>query len=542
MGLRGPNATPLSATETGPREPFPWERAGLKRWQKVCAFLETLPITSGLLAGKTMKLLPFQKAFIKAVYAERKGKRLVRQAVLSCPRKNGKSGLSAGLALCHLAGPEAEPRGQVISCANDRSQASILYEEMKAIVEATPWLSNRIVFKEYQKTMRDDKGPEATKSTYTAISAEVSSKHGLSPSCIIYDELGQAKTRDLFDVMATSQGARKEPLLLVISTQAATDNHVLSELIDYGLKIQSGEVKDRTFHLTLYCADEDADIWDKATWIKCNPAAGKFLSIDDLKAAADKARELPTQEPAFRNLRLNQRVDSEAAFISPKLWEECADAVDVQSLRGKTCYGGLDLSSTQDLTALVLYFPESGAVLPYFWLPLDGLKEKSLQDRVPYDIWKKQGYLSAISGSAVDRNAIALQVAEIAQNYDVQCIGFDRWRFEDLQKILTDEGIDLHFEPVGQGYKDFSPGIDEFERLMLAKRLKHAGNPIMRWCASNAVCTIDPAGNRKLDKKRSRGRIDGIVALVMACKVFAQYKEEHPLSSKDFSGSLFLSF
>ncbi len=224
MGLRGPNAQPLSHVSADPREAMPWEDPTLKRWQKVCAFLETLPITSGLLAGQTLKLLPFQRAFIKAVYSERRGKRLVRQAVLSCPRKNGKSGLSAGLALCHLLGPEAEQRGQVISCANDRGQASILYEEMKAIVERTPWMSDRIVLKEYQKMMRDERGSDSTGSTYQAVSAEVSSKHGLSPSCIIYDELGQSKSRELFDVMATSQGARKEPLLLVMSPQILYDN------------------------------------------------------------------------------------------------------------------------------------------------------------------------------------------------------------------------------------------------------------------------------------------------------------------------------
>ncbi len=541
MGLRGPNAQPLSAASRGstPTDQ-PWEKPGLKRWQRVIAFLETLPVTSGLLAGKTMKLMPFQKKFVKAVYQERKGKRLVRQAVLSCPRKNGKTGLIAGLALCHLLGPEAEPRGQIISCGNDRSQAALVYEEMSAIIRSVPWMENRIVFREYQKAMKDDRGKSATHTVFKSVSSETTTKHGLSPSLILMDELGQAKSRELFDIMASSQGARKQPLLIVISTQAASDHHVLSQLIDYGLRVQSGEIKDSSFHLTFFSAPKDADVWDKKTWLACNPAAGKFLSMDDLTMAAQKAQELPAQEPAFRNLRLNQRVDSEPSFISPAMWEKCCEEVNPKDLEGESCYGGLDLSSTTDLTSLVLFFPDSGAILPYFWLPSDGLKEKEITDRVPYTLWRKKGFLECNEGRAIDRHAIALRVAEIASKFKVEAIGFDRWRFEDLQKIMADEGINLNFLPVGQGFKDFSPGLDELERLLLSKRFKHGGHPILRWCASNCVAVTDPAGNRKLDKKKSRGRIDGMVALSMACKLFAQFREQHPLSKNDFSGGLFI--
>jgi len=538
VGLRGIGAKPIKTPENGKTTRHPWEKKGLSRAERVIAFLKSLPVTSGLLAGKRMKPLPFQVDFIRAVYREADGKRPVRQAVLSLPRKCGKSGLVAGMALAHFIGPESEQRGQCYSCANDRAQASILFKEMRAIILATPWMADRTNIKDWAKEMEDS----VTGSTFQALSADVGTKHGLSPSFTAYDELGQAKSRDLYDVMASAQGARKSPLLVTLSTQAPDDQHVLSELIDYGLKVQSGEIEDASFHLTLYAAPVDSDPWLPETWLACNPAAGVFLSMEDLEIAARQAKRLPSKEGAFRNLRLNQRVDGESRFVSSALWDACAAAVPLEELKGCRCYGGLDLSSTQDLTALVLFFPDSGAVLCWFWLPGDGLREKAEKDRVPYLQWQKEGWLHTFPGKAVDRNAVALQVAEISTQYDVQAIGFDRWRFADLQKILSDEGIDTRFEPHGQGYKDFSPAIEEFERLLLDGRFKHGGNPVLRWCSTNAVAVTDPAANRKLDKRKSNGRIDGLVSLVMACGMYARLREEKPLAAKDFSGSLVLSF
>jgi len=232
VGARGPGAKPVKTPENGkpkksPRHP--WEKKGLSRADRVLAFLQSLPVTSGMLAGETMRLLPFQVKFIRAVYHEdATGKRPVRQAVFSCPRKNGKSGLVAGMALAHFIGPEAERRGQCYSCANDRGQASILFREMKAIILATPWMAERVNIRDFTKEMED----AVTGSTFQSLSADVATKHGLSPSFCCYDELGQARSRDLYDVMASAQGARKSPLLVTISTQAPDDQHVLSELID----------------------------------------------------------------------------------------------------------------------------------------------------------------------------------------------------------------------------------------------------------------------------------------------------------------------
>jgi phage terminase large subunit-like protein len=540
MGARGPGAKPVrSKPENLVSVSHSWEKRGLSRAERMIRFIESLPVTSGLLAGKKMKLLPFQKDFLRCVYrTDKKGNRLVRQAVLSVARKNGKTGLVTGMALGHLVGPEAEQRGQCYSAANDRAQASILFKEMKAVILGMPWMAERVIIREFTKELEDS----LTGSTFNALSADVGTKHGLSPSFVCYDELGQAKGRELYDVLASAQGARKEPLLVSISTQAPDDGHILSELIDYGLRVNTGEIKDTSFHLTLYAAPPDADPWAVQTWLAANPAAGKFLNMADLKTAALQAQRVPSKEAAFRNLRLNQRVAGESRFVSSRDWDACSAPVDPETLRGCRCFGGLDLSSTQDLTALALYFPDSGAVLCWFWLPGDGLKEKSEKDRVPYTLWEKEGHLQTFPGRAVDRRAVALQVAEIASMYDVQAIGFDRWRFEDLRKIMLDEGITVRMESHGQGFKDFSPSIEEFERLLLAGKLKHGKNPVLRWCASNAVVVTDPAGNRKLDKAKSTGRIDGLISLVMACGVAAKFADKKPLSVSDFSGSMVLSF
>lgn len=531
MGARGPGARKKNKNadeKAKSKKNHPWNKKGLTRAEKVIAFCESLPITAGLLCGKKMKLLQFQKEFIKSVYVtDDSGCRQIRQATLSTPRKQGKTGLTAALALCHTLGPESEPRGQCYSCANDRAQASILFREMKAIILQTPWMDARVTIRDVQKEIEDLE----TGSTFQALSADASTKMGLSPSFVCYDELGSAKTRDLFDAMASSQGARREPLMIVISTQASDNDHPMSNLVDYGLKVQAGEVEDKTFHLTLFAAPDDADPWNPATWKACNPAMGIYMSEADIASAALRAQKLPGQEPAFRNLRLNQRYEQDARFITRALWEPCAGEVDLESLRGCRCYGGLDLSSTTDLSAMVLYFPDSGAVLSWFWLPDDNLQDREMKDQSPYRLWKKQGFLQTHPGKAVDRYAIALQMAEVASRYDVQGIAFDRWRFEDLNKILMDEGISVPMVPWGQGYRDFSPAVSELETLLLNEKLRHGGHPVLRMNAGNAVILTDPAGNRKIDKKRSRGRVDGIVCLSMAVGLAARMRIEKPFDA-----------
>lgn len=309
MALRGVGAKPLSKRGTvAAREVMPWDEPGLTRPERVIAFCEDLPITAGKLAGQKMRLREWQRAFIRAVYAEdASGARPVRTAVLTMARKNGKTQLAAALALCHLLGPESEPRGEVYSCALTRDQAAKLYAEMAAILDAHDELADRCNVIRFTKQIEVLSGDGAG-SIYLALSADAGSKLGLSPSFVVYDELGSAPNRALFDAMDTATGARENPLMMVISTQAAADHAVMSELVDYGLRVQSGDVEDRSFHLTIYAAPEEANPWSPETWKLANPAIGDFRSLEDVERQAGQARLVPSKEAAFRNLILNQRV------------------------------------------------------------------------------------------------------------------------------------------------------------------------------------------------------------------------------------------
>ncbi len=530
MALRGAGANPLSARgKVAVREVAPWDEPGLTRDQRVIEFCEDLPITAGKLAGSKMKLRPWQCDFIRAVYNEGDdGMRPVRTAVLSMGRKNGKTQLAAALALCHLLGPEAEPRGEVYSCALTRDQAAKLFAEMVAILGGHAELADRCNVIRFTKQIEVLTGI-GEGSIYSALSADAGSKLGLSPSFVVYDELGSAPNRALFDAMDTATGARENPLMMVISTQAAADHAVMSELIDYGLKVQAGDIDDPTFHLTLYAAPPEADPWVEDTWLMANPALGDFRSLPDVRRQAAQARLVPSKEAAFRNLILNQRVSAVARFIHKAEWDANAGAVDIASLDGRECYAGLDLGATRDLTALVFVFPGADGrfdVLCRFFMPEANIDDRSNEDRVPYNVWAKQGIITLIPGATIDPGFVADELANAAMRYDMKACAFDRWRIEDLKRELGLMGVSLPLTPFGQGFKEFSPAVDVLERCVAEKLLRHGGNPVLNMCAANAVVTRDPAGGRKLDKSKAAGRIDGLVALAMALSISKRHEPE----------------
>lgn len=524
MGRRGVGARPVKKAEKRASDTpatYPWQAADLSRAERVIAFIETLPVTKGILAGTKMKLIPEQVQFIREIYdpIDTDGRRVVRQAVLSEARKNGKTGLIVGIVCAHLVGPEAEDRGEIVSAANDRDQAALVFNEIEAIIDATPWMGLIVNVQRFKKiievvgTPPDGKGKG---STYEALSSDAKTKHGLSPSLWIYDELAQATKRDLLDALQTSQGGRAEPLGIVISTQSPKPTHPMSELIDYGEKIAEGLIEDATFVCHVYAAPDGCDLLDEAAWRAANPALGIFRDITDLRTLALRATRIPSQENPFRNLYLNQRVDAEPKAIDPAEWNACGEAVDLDELRGQRCYAGLDLASVRDLASLVLYFPDRGAVLPFFWCPKAGIDKKEETDRVPYGVWEKQKLLEATPGAAIDKRYIVRRLAEIVATYDLQAVAYDRWAINDLKVILAEEGIELPMVPWGQGFASMGPAVDAFETAMLAGTLRHGMHPILRWCASNLIYGTDPAGARKPDKSRSSDRIDGMVALIMA--------------------------
>jgi phage terminase large subunit-like protein len=532
MGLRGPGAKPKSGkAKAAPklRKRLPWQRKGLSRVERVIAFLEDLPITAGKLAGTKMKVRPWQREFLEAVYREdADGNRPVRTAILSLARKQGKTAISAGLALCHLLGPEAEPRGECYAAANDRFQSGKMFAEMVAIITQHPELEARCNIIRFRKEIEVLEG-DGKGSIFAALSSDAATKLGLSPSFTVVDELGYAPKRDLYDALDSAMGARDNPLLIAISTQAPDDNHVFSTLVDYGLKVNAGEVVDSSFHLTLYSAPESDDPMARETWLKANPALGDFRSEEDVARQAQQAERIPSKMQDFRNKILNQRVAAHVRFIAKAEWDKCGGAVDIEALKGRSCFGGLDLSAARDLTAWVLVFPmDDGTmhVVPRFFLPENGIADKSESDRVPYDVWARQGLLTLIPGSTIDPGFVAEAMAEDAAMFDIQAVAYDRWRIQDLMRELSRIGAEIPLEPHGQGFRDMSPAVDALERAVAETKLRHGSHPVLTMCAANAVITKDPAGGRKLDKAKAAGRIDGMVALAMAQNIATRFEPE----------------
>lgn len=530
MGLRGPGAgrarAAREAVEAEPRD-LPWKVEGLSRVDRVIAFLEFLPITKGPLAGKRMELLPAQIEFVTEIYGNLtpEGLRRRRIGIKSEPKGNGKTGLVAGLVLCHLIGPEAEQRGEVYSGAIDRGQAALIFAECEAMIVRVPEFLARcnIVrhFKKIEVLSGDGEG-----SIYEAMSADARRAHGIAPSLFVYDELAQAKDRELLDNLINGLGKRLEALGLIISTQAPNDEHALSQMIDDGL---SGA--DDSIFVQLIAAPPDANIFDEQTWFDCNPALGKYLSVEEMRQAAERARRIPAFEPAFRNLRLNQRVETamDARLCVADVWKRGARAkVDIPELDGRECYAALDLSGKHDLTSLTLVFPgdEPEApfdVLPMFWTPMGAMAARRPSEQEHFSRWIRDGYIEPIEGPVIRSRRIAEHLVELRHRYKIKAVAYDRWRIDDLKQDLAELGYagdEDWLQPFGQGFKDMAPAIEFFSECALTDRINHGGNPVLSACVANAILQTDPAGNQKIDKGRSNSRgttrIDGAVTLVMA--------------------------
>lgn len=508
---------------------------GRRRAKAVIGFIERLTIPSGTNQGKLFKLEDWEKSFINDIYQPHlNGRRAVRRAILSVARKNGKTALIATIALAHLVGPEAIVHGEIYSAANDRDQAAIIFKFAKQIVELEPVLRKEIEIISSTKTML----ARRTGSIYRAVSAEAGTKHGYLPSLVIYDELAQAKSRALYDVLDTSFGARDEPLFITISTQSNDPEHVLSKLIDDGL---SGT--DPAIVCHLHAAKEDCDLDDEVEWARANPALGTFRNREDLVAAIRQAKRMPAHEPKVRNLFLNQRIAPIASLISRAEWMACIGNAELDA--GEEVYLALDLSSVVDLTALIVgSVSDPVRIVPYFWKPGDHLTEHSNRDfgsgSGRYREWAEAGHLKISPGKTIDPESVALFIAELTQKYRVKGLGYDRWRINDLLREFDRIGLQayedgekggdgLRLVPWGQGYKDMAAAIDALELAIMERKLVHPNNPVLNWNMANAVSTMDPAGNRKLDKDKARFRIDGAVALAILCGLRSRDRTAKPL-------------
>lgn len=484
----------------------------MTRGERVIAFIERMcPTPEGKLVGKPMLLDDFQKRFIREVYDNPAGTRL---GILSIARKNGKSALIAGIMLAHLVGPEARLNSQIVSGARSRKQAAVVFNLAAKMVQLSDRLRPIIRIVPSGKTLHG-----LTMNTeYQALAAEAGTAHGLSPVLAIHDEMGQVRGEfDAFiEAIETAQGAYDDALQLVISTQAPNDADMLSIRIDDAKR--SG---DPTVVCHVYAAEEEAELTDPQAWRAANPALGTFRSLTEIQNKAAEAARMPSVENSFRNLYLNQRVTRHTPFVSPSIWKACAGPVDLEVFRRNPVYGGLDLSLTTDLTALVLIAQQAGVwhVLPVFWTPEATLVERSKKDRTPYDAWVRDGFMKATPGPAVEYDFVAKDIAEITEGMDVRKIGFDRHRMKTLQAELNRLDVTLPFEEFGQGFVSMAPAIDRAEIEFLHHRFRHGGHPVLTMCAANAIIVQDAAGNRKMDKSKSTGRIDGMVSLAMAVGV-----------------------
>lgn len=479
----------------------------MTRGEVVCSFIHTYcRVPEGAMVGQPLKLEPFQVEFIKAVYDNRDG---TQKAYLSIARKNGKTALIACLVLAHLVGPEAVQNSQIASGAMSREQASILFGLVAKMVRLSTELSDVIRIVDSRKELYGL--PMGTE--FKALAAEAKTAHGKSLVLAILDEVGQVRgpKSEFIDAIVTSQGAHHNPLLIAISTQAADDNDLFSIWLDDAEK--SGDPRIVSH---LYAADKSAELDDPEAWKAANPALGVFRSLRDVEQQAAEAKRMPSAEATFRNLVLNQRVSIISPFMSKRVWDACNG--EPTDLAGLECYGGLDLSARQDLTAFVLIGKRNGIWQQhaYFWSPAKSLLDRARRDRQPYDLWRDQGHLRTTPGMTVDYAVVARDIAEICEGLDIKGIAFDRWRIDQFKRELAEINIDLPLVEHGQGFKDMTPALDTMEAEYLNARVRHGNNPVMTSCAAGAAVTKDPSGNRKLDKAKATARIDGIVAAAMA--------------------------
>jgi phage terminase large subunit-like protein len=519
-----PNSRPPDEPNLGTMAPATSETPG----ERVIRWIEqNLFVPEGKLIGAPVRLSGWQQFEIKRIYDNPHG---TRRAILSLGRKNGKTSLSAMLLLVHLCGPRHQKNSSLFSTAQSRDQAALIFQIASKIVRMSPALHGVVTIKDGSKELLC---PELG-TRYRALSAEATTAYGLSPAFVIHDELGQVRgpRSKLFEAIETSVGAMQDPLSIVISTQAPTDADLLSILIDDAL----GGYDPRVI-VSLYTAPMDDDPFDVETIKKANPAFAQFLNPNEVMAMAADAKRMRAREAEFRNLILNQRVEASSPFVQPATWK--ANSGKPEDLAGREVYVGLDLSEVSDLTAMVVIgrVNKLWHVHPTFWLPAEGLAERARQDRVPYDLWHEQGFLHLTPGKSVGYEYVARHLFQVVfARYRVRKLAFDRWNIKHLFPWLINAGFSEQmfkerFVEFGQGTQSMSPALRELEAILLEGELRHGNHPVLSMCAANAVVEGKDSANRKLSKKNSSGRIDGMVALAMAIGVAPRRPGEVDLSS-----------
>lgn len=487
---------------------------------RIIAFCHALKVPAGIFVNKPLRLRDFQLDFIRDVYNPRQpdGRRLRRQAVLSVGRRAGKTLLAALLILIHLVGPCKRPNSTIVSAATTRKQASIIHKMVGRMVRANERLGRYLKVLDSSKVVLH----RVDGSTYTAISADAGGAFGEGLDLVVYDELAQSKNNALYDALMTSLGSQAEPLMMIISTQAPSDDHILSELIDYGLKVRAGEFEDDSFTVHLYAANDNCNLMDEREWRRANPTLGDYRDATEFRQTMERATRVPSLEAVARNLYLNQRVAAKAPFLTAAVWKLGDGAVNEALLYdGRPVFAGLDLSARTDLSCLCLATEDDEGnvhLFPRIWTPDDTLDARALRDRAPYRVWANKDLIIPVPGQAIDYDFVAKEIGEVAGKSFLQKLAYDRWRIDVLKQSLARLGVYVEslLMDFGQGFKDMGPAVDTFEELALAGKLRHGGHPVLRWAVSNAVVVFDAANNRKLDKSKSNGRIDPAIGALQA--------------------------
>ena len=493
---------------------------------RAVAFIENLKHTKGKWDNKWFFLLPWQEQIVRDIFGivDADGNRQFRTAYIEIGKKNGKSELAAAIAL-YLLYADGEPSAEVYGAAADRSQAGIVFDVANRMVQKTPALLKRSKIMAATKRIVN----YTNAGFYQVLSAEVGTKHGLNVSGLVLDEVHAQPNRHLYDVLTKGSGdAREQPLFFLITTAGTDKESICYELHTKALDILAGRKIDHTFYPVVYGLTDEDDWHDEKNWYKANPSLGQTINIARVREHYQEALENPAEENVFKQLRLNMWVSSLTRFIPEQIYDLGNIPIDMESLKGRDCYAGLDLSSTGDITALVLMFPprdetEKYIMVPYFWVPEDTIPLRVRRASVPYDVWHQQGFLYATEGNVVDYNFIEHFIEELGKEYHILEIAVDRWNATMLIQNLEGDGFTMI--PFGQGFKDMSPPSKEFIKLLMEGKIIHGGHPVMRWMSGNVVVDRDAAENIKPTKAKSPEKIDGIVAAIMALDRCIRHEE-----------------
>lgn len=500
------------------------------RWDLTAAlraigyFRDVLRLSGGQWEGSPFLLIGWECFVVGSLFGwiDADGSRRFRVGFVETGKGSGKSPLAAGIGLYGLTA-DGEPRAEIYAAATKKDQAMVLFRDAVVMVDLSPSLTH-VISKSGVGENAWNLAYRDTGSWFRPISAD-DGQSGPRPHFTLLDEIHEHKTGFMVEICKAGQKGRRQPLMLMITNSGFDKRTVCGEYHDYGVKVASGAVEDDSFFAYICALDEGEDPFkSEACWAKVNPSLQEsgLPGLKYLRDQVAQARGMAAKEGIVRRLNFCQWVESANPAIPRHVWVQCADAdFDRQLLRGRRCWGGLDLSSTTDLTALALLFEPNATdplwrLIAYFWIPGDDIMDRGDRDRVPYIIWRDRGHLFAPPGKAIDKLAVAKHAAALTEMYDVVEIGFDRWRIEDFKRICDDEGISLPLVPFGQGFKDMAPAVDTLEGLLVGRKVRHDDNPVLTWCAANLVFVSDAAGNRKISKEKATGRVDGMVGAAMA--------------------------